>query len=38
LATELKNNNGIVIFNDDDVNYKFTTADLLDFLAKEGEK
>jgi len=38
LAEELKNNNGVVIFNNDDVNYEFTTADLLDFLAKEGEK
>jgi len=37
LATELKDNNGIVIFNNDGVNYQLTTSDLLDFLAKEDE-
>ncbi|MGQ2374910.1 ABC transporter ATP-binding protein [Companilactobacillus zhachilii] len=38
LATELKDNAGVVIFNNDNENYQLTTADLLDFLAKAGEK
>lgn len=38
LATELKDNNGIVIFKNGDINYQVTTSDLLDYLAKEGEK
>lgn len=38
LATELKDNAGVVIFNNDDTNCKITTADLLEFLAKEGEE
>ncbi|MFC6175917.1 ABC transporter ATP-binding protein [Companilactobacillus huachuanensis] len=38
MATELKNNNGIVIFDNDGRNYQLTNSDLLDFLAKEGEK
>ncbi|KRN99323.1 ABC transporter ATP-binding protein [Companilactobacillus kimchiensis] len=38
LATELKDNSGIVIFDNDNTSCKITTADLLDFLAKEGEK
>lgn len=37
LATELKDNEGIVIFDNDGVNYQLTTSDLLDFLAKEDE-
>jgi len=37
LATELKDNEGIVIFDNDGVNYQLTTSDLLDFLAKEEE-
>lgn len=38
LATELKDNAGVVIFNNDNENYQLTIADLLDFLAKAGEK
>jgi ABC-type proline/glycine betaine transport systems, ATPase components len=38
LATELKDNAGVVIFNNDNENYQLTTADLLDFLAKAGER
>ncbi|CAJ1178523.1 ABC transporter ATP-binding protein [Companilactobacillus nantensis] len=38
LATELKDNDGEVIFNNDNENYQLTTSDLLDFLAREGEK
>lgn len=38
LATELKDNAGVVIFNNDNERYQLTTSDLLDFLAKEGEK
>ncbi|PMD67859.1 ABC transporter ATP-binding protein [Companilactobacillus nuruki] len=38
LATELKDNQGMVIFKKDDINYQLTTADLLDYLAKEGEQ
>lgn len=38
LATELKSNQGVVIFKKDDINYQLTTADLLDYLAKEGEQ
>jgi ABC-type proline/glycine betaine transport systems, ATPase components len=38
LAVELKDNNGVVVFENIDDNYQFVTSDLLDFLAKEGEK
>lgn len=38
LATELKENQGVVVFNDDSENYQLSTADLLDFLAKESEE
>lgn len=38
LATELKDNDGEVIFNNDNENYQLTISDLLDFLAREGEK
>lgn len=38
LAVELKDNNGVVVFENTDDNYQFVTSDLLDFLAKEGEK
>lgn len=38
LATELKDNQNTVVFQVDDRNYQVTTSDLLDFLAKEGEK
>jgi len=38
LATELKVNAGVVVFDNDGSNYQLTNSDLLDFLAKEGEK
>lgn len=38
LATELKDNEGEVIFKAEQGNYRLTTSDLLEFLAKEGEK
>jgi len=38
LATELKFNAGVVVFDNDGSNYQLTNSDLLDFLAKEGEK
>lgn len=38
LATELKDNAGVVVFDNAGDNFQFVTSDLLDFLAKEGEK
>lgn len=38
LATELKNNDGTVVFENNNENFELTTSDLLDYLAREGEK
>lgn len=38
LATELKDNQDLVVFQVDDGNYQVTTSDLLEFLAREGEQ
>lgn len=38
LATELKDNNGTVVFKNNDENFELTTSDLLDYLAREGEE